>query len=265
MPERFKTSSGVSYLVDGTGDTLVLVHGFPLDGRMWQSQLDALAAHRRVIVPDLPGFGQSEGNQPFTIDSQAAALHAMLVELNALPCVFAGLSMGGYIALAFARRYPEALRGLILVDTRAEADTQQGRDNRDKMIALVRSAGSVAIADEMIIKLLAPQTMGHRPQIVKSIREMMEQCPPLTIEHALAAMRDRKDQIEFLPSIAVPTLIVVGDADTITPPEMAERMCRLIVNAHLEFIRGAGHMSPMEQPSQVNAVIERFLRHLGAN
>src|SRR5205823_10600706 len=124
--------------------------------------------------------------------------------------------------------------------------------NRDKMIQLARYKGAKAIADQMMPKMLAPETPANRPAVARNLREIMEACPALTIEHALAAMRDRADHTSDLASIAAPALIIVGDQDSITPPAVAEQMQRAIPRSTLEIIRGAGHMSPMEQPQQVN-------------
>lgn len=263
MPTINLGSSSISYSERGRGGrTLALLHGFPLDSRMWDRQLEALASSAdawRVVAIDLRGFGQSRSNEPFTIAGQAEIVHELLEKIGGLPCVLAGLSMGGYISLAFARKYPAALNGLILVDTKAEGDTAEGKVNRNKMIELARTGGSKAIADQMLPKLLAPDTIQHRPQVVRDVRNMMENCPPLTIEHALAAMRDREDQTDLLASIPVPTLIVVGQDDAITPPAVAEAMHRAIPKSQLEIIRGAGHMSPMEQPEQVTQAMRRFL------
>jgi 3-oxoadipate enol-lactonase len=160
---------------------------------------------------------------------------------------------------AYVSKYASTLRGLILVDTKADADTAEGRQGRDKMIQLVREKGSQAVGDAMQPKLLSPDTLKHKPAIVRAVRAMTDSNPPITLEHALAAMRDRPDRTAVPPSVRTPTLIIVGDADSITPPSVAEQMQRAIPGAQLAPIRGAGHLSPMEQPEQVNAAMARFL------
>jgi 3-oxoadipate enol-lactonase len=247
-----------AYSESGQGTALVLVHGFPLDRRIWEDQLVNLSADCRVIAPDLRGFGDSHSDTPFTIESLADDLHVLLGEVG-LPCVLGGLSMGGYVALAFARKYPTDLLGLVLVDTRAEADTPEGKEGRQKMIDLARSSGSAAVADQMMPKMTAPGLDQRRPEVASRLRSIMNACPPKTIEHALAAMRDRPDLTGFLPSIKVPTQIIVGESDAITPVASAESMQKSIPNARLAVIKGAGHMSPMEQPAQVNHAIRMFL------
>jgi 3-oxoadipate enol-lactonase len=255
-------SDALSYTDRGSGDALVLLHGFPLDRRMWDAQVERLSEHYRVIAPDFRGFGQSMRSDPFTIESLADDIHVFLEQLVAKPCVLAGLSMGGYVALAYAKKFAKDLRGLILVDTKAEADTPQGKEARAKMIELVRASGPKAVADQMVPKMLAAGTIQSRPDVAKQLRTLMENCPAHTIEYALAAMRDRADRTAELASINIPTLVVVGDADAITPPDVAEKMAAAIPGAKLETIRGAGHMSPMEQPEQVNRAIERFMTEL---
>ena len=259
MPTRTVNGTNISYEDSGRGVPLVLLHGFPLDSRMWEGQRADLTSVGRVITPDLRGFGKSQPPAPFTMESQADDVHALLAEIGALPCVLAGLSMGGYIALNYARKYPQDLRGLVLVDTRAEADTPQGKENRQKMIDLARTLGSKAVADQMEPKMLSPDTLQHRPAQVRALRQMMEHCPPLTIEYALTAMRDRPDMTDFLRSLNVPTLIIVGEADAITPPNVAEAMQQKIAGSQLVVIQGAGHMSPLEQPSQVNRAMRGFV------
>ena len=255
-------AGGSFHTIDqGTGTPVVLLHGFPLDSRMWAAQVSALAAAgHRVIAPDLRGFGQSRSDRPFTIESLADDVHALLERINVLPVVLAGLSMGGYVALAYAKKYPADLRGLVLLDTKAEADTPEGKEGRGKMIDLVRREGAKPVADQMMPKMLAKDAAGQRPQVAQDLRQMMEQTPPRTIEHALAAMRDRPDRDGELASIAVPTLVVVGESDAITPPQGAEAMSKKIPGAKYESVRGAGHMSPMEQPEQVNRALLAFLK-----
>jgi pimeloyl-ACP methyl ester carboxylesterase len=150
----------------------------------------------------------------------------------------------------------------MLIDTRAEADSPEGRQGRDAMIQLARTEGSAAIAAKMMPKMMV-QAGETQPQIAAEVRKIMEQCPSLTIEHALAAMRDRADYSGGLPSIVAPTLIIVGDADPITPPAAAEAMHRAIAGSSLSVISSASHLACAEQPQQVNRAIKNFLRTLG--
>ena len=258
MPQRSVNGATLNYEERGRGAPLVLLHGFPLDSRIWREQIDALSDRFRVITPDLRGFGRSNSNDTFTMESLADDVHALLTDLQALPCVLGGLSMGGYVALAYAKKYPTHLRGLALIDTKAEGDTAEGKAGREKMIELARTQGTKAVADQMMPKMLAPDADKTRPQVKRELDQIMNAQTPLTIEHALAAMRDRPDLVASLGSIAVPTLVIVGEHDAITPPAGAEKMSKAIPHSTYVVIRGAGHMSPMEQPQQATEVLRRF-------
>jgi len=241
---------------------LVLLHGFPLDSRMWGAQMEALSNRWRVIAPDFRGFGESGDTGPFTIEQLADDVHALVERLRLGKIVLAGLSMGGYVALAYVRKYQATLRGLILLDTKAEGDSAEGKAGRDKMIETVKREGNTPIADAMLGKLIPEEAVKNRPQLVSELREMIEGTRPETIAHALAAMRDRPDQTEVLARIAVPTLLIVGEKDGITPPDVMRAMQQKIPQSQMKIITGSGHMSPMEQPGQVNAAMEQFLATL---
>jgi pimeloyl-ACP methyl ester carboxylesterase len=262
MPQVNVSGQNISYEERGRGLPLVLVHGFPLDNRIWEAQMAALSDKYRVIAPDLPGFGKSQPPKAFTMDSLAESLHAFLTQIKALPCALAGLSMGGYMSFAYERKYPTDLKAFILVDTKAEADTPDGKAGRNKMIETARTSGSKAIAATMLPKMITSQSQQSRPQLVAQVNAIMEACPAQTIEHALAAMRDRSDFRDCLPSIAEPTLIIVGDNDPITPPAVAESMNKAIPHSKLVIIKGAAHLSTMEQPEQVNQALRAFLSSL---
>jgi 3-oxoadipate enol-lactonase len=259
MPYRTVNKMLMSYREQGQGKPLALLHGFPLDWRIFEKQITPLSKQFRVIAPDLRGFGQSKNDEPFTIASLADDVHTLLQSMDALPCALGGLSMGGYVAFAFARKYASDLTSLILIDTRAEADTPEGKAGRQKMIDLARQSGPKAVADQMLPKMLAEQTFKSNPQTVAQLRQIMETCPATTIEHALAAMRDREDSVDLLPRITAPTLIVVGEHDAITPPAMAQTMQTKIANSKLVQIANAGHLSTMEKPEDVTKTIESFL------
>jgi len=173
--------------------------------------------------------------------------------------VFGGLSMGGYVALAYAAKFPETLRGLMLFDTKAEADTAEGKQGRDKMIDVARRQGARPIATAMMAKLIPAASAEGRPQLVRDLRQMMEATNPETIAHALTAMRDRPDRTGDLSKIEAPTLIVVGEEDAITPPEVMAVLHEQIPRTTMRTIPSSGHMTPMEQPQLVTHAIEGFL------
>jgi pimeloyl-ACP methyl ester carboxylesterase len=256
MPHQMVT---LAYHESGSGPPLVLLHGFPFDARMWDDQHAGLSDIARVITPDLHGFGRSGSDHPFTMESQADDVHELLSSIGGLPCVLAGMSMGGYIALAYLKKYRADVRALALIDTKAAADDAEGKRARDQMIELARMQGSKAIADKMQPKIAAPETPAKRPKVLQRMREIMEQCPPLTIQHALAAMRDRPDHTATLGTIDVPTLIIVGAQDAVTPPSAAEQLRAKIRDARLATIPDAGHMAVMEEPQLVNQALRDFL------
>ncbi len=262
MPTTMRYGQTMHYLEQGQGLPVVLLHGFPLDSRVWEPLLLRLKGNHRFIAPDLRGFGQSTGGGAFTMESAADEVHGLLEQLGALPCVLGGLSMGGYIALEFAQRCPKDLKGLMFIDTKAQADTADARQARDEMIDLVRREGAKAVADRMLPKMLGDDTIRRRPQVLRDLQAIMESCPAETIAHALAGMRDREDHTANLASIPVPALVMVGESDALIPIATAEAMRREIPHATLAVIESAGHMAPMEQPDQVASVIESFLRSI---
>ena len=236
---------------------LVLLHGFPMDRRIWNGLATGLADVARMVPVDLRGFGQSPATGPFTIDDLADDVHHLIDRIGQ-PCVVGGLSMGGYVALSLAERYPADLRGLILFDTKATADDAAAKVKRDEMIALARTAGPAAVADQMVPKLLSPVASAAT---VAAVRAMAESLSAAAIEHALLAMRDRPDRSAILRRIAVPTLCVVGEHDQPTPPAVMDAMRRQVPKADpLVVIPAAGHLSPMEQAAAVAEAIRRFIR-----
>ena len=241
---------------------LLLVHGFPLDRRLWAAQVDPFANMTRVISPDLRGHGRSQVVPgPFTMEQHADDLAALLDHLKVRQTVVAGLSMGGYVAFAFWRRYPKRVRGLILADTRAEPDGAAAQAGRDAAMVTVQQTGAAAYADEMLPRLLAPASQAD-VKIVGAARKMMAEQPVEGIVGALGGLRDRADSRPTLSTISVPTLVIAGEADAITPPADAQAMAAAIPGARLVVIPRAGHLSPLENPRAFNAAVRTFLRDL---
>jgi 3-oxoadipate enol-lactonase len=264
MPQAAVNGANLYYHESGRGLPVVLIHGFPLDDRIWHNQVHDLSEVCRVITPDLRGFGQSIGGGSFTIASLAEDIYILLSQIHALPCVLGGLSMGGYVALAYERQYASTLRGLMLIDTRAGADSPEGRAGRDAMIELAKTQGSVAIADKMLPKMLAGGNVDSGAEVVRELKSIMDACPAQTIQYALAAMRDRIDYTPTLARIVAPTLIIAGESDVLVPSALSQEMHKSISGSTISIIPAAGHMAPMEQPQLVSRAIGQFLTTLGS-
>ena len=251
----------VAYDDAGGGEALVLLHGFPFDRSMWGGQSEVLSARWRVITPDLRGFGETplgDGGTA-TMDEMAEDLAALLDALNVGRAVLGGLSMGGYVAFEFFRRFPRRVRALVLADTRPQADTDEGRRTREENARKVLRDGIRPLADSMLPKLLSASTLEGGPDVVERVRSMMLAVRPEGAAAALRGMAARRDQTELLPRIDVPTLILVGAEDAITPPSDAEAMAAKIKGARLVRVEGAAHLSNVERPGEFNRALVDFV------
>lgn len=265
------------------GGTVLFLHGFPFDGSMWSPQLDALRDDWHGLAPDLRGFGGSgldslpgevstgkrigngiaRGSEPvLTMARMADDVAELITDQANGPAVVCGLSMGGYVAFELWRRQPQLVRGLILADTRAGADDDEAREARLRMAQTARTSGSRVIAAAMVPSLLSSRTLDESPELAGRVRDMILGTPPETVIAALAGMTARHDMNAELPRITVPTLVVAGEHDEITPVEGARDMAAAIPDATFEEIPGAGHLSNMENPKAFNEAMGRFLLKL---
>jgi len=254
-------SGGVDIAYDdvGTGLPVVFLHGFPHDRTLWAPQLGGLLSRARCIAPDLRGFGESEIRGPYTMDSYADDVVAMMDALQIERAVIAGLSMGGYVAFALWRRHRQRVRALILADTRPGADTEEGRAKRRELIALARAKGSGAVADAQIGGMVGKTTREKHPDIADAVHRMLSMATVEGVVGALEAMMARPDSTPTLATIDVPTLIIVGEEDALTPPKEARTMHEQIAGSRLEILAGAGHVSNVERPAAFNHVASEFL------
>lgn len=247
----------------GSGRPILFLHAFPLTRRMWRPQLAALAGRARCIAPDVRGFGESDPAEPHSMDQYADDAVALLDTIGVdEPVVVCGLSMGGYIAFALWRRHQDRIRALILADTRPTADTDEGRRNREALIDLARTGGSVAVADLQAPTLLVRRTLERCPEALEEVRAMIAAQSPEAIIGASRAMLDRPDSTPTLSTISVPVLLIVGSEDTLTPPPNAEAMQRAIAGSRLECVSGAGHLSNLDRPAAFNGIVAEFLESL---
>jgi len=229
---------------------------------MWERQLALVARGWRVIAPHFRGFDGGSGDPPaLSIDDYAADVVDLLDALHIHEAVVGGLSMGGYVAFALLRQASRYIQGLILADTKATPDTPEGVEGRKRMIQLVRDQGPAAVAHEMIPKLLGESTRRARPDLVEIVRRLATSSSSDAIAAALHALMTRPDSSPQLSSIHVPTLIVVGEEDTVTPPTAAEEMHRGIAGSELVSIPAAGHLTNLEQPAAFDDALARFLDH----
>lgn len=245
----------------GEGTPLVLLHGFPLNSAQWEPQLANPPAGWRLIAPDLRGFGASSGggSGPYTMDVFAQDVASLLDSLGVERAVLCGVSMGGYVTFAFLRGFRERVLGLVLSDTRAGADDEQARVARKALAERVGEQGAAAVRSAMLPKLVSAATHRDHPEVVERVAGMIDVAPVDALQRALHGLATRHDSEPLLRTIEVPTLIVVGADDEITPPGDAQLLARGIRGARLELIRDAGHLPNLEQPEMFDQALHGFL------
>jgi 3-oxoadipate enol-lactonase len=244
--------------------TLVLLHAFPLSARLWEPQHVLADGGWRVVMPQFRGFDceRPDATDVSSLEDYAHDVADLLETLGVESAVIAGLSMGGYVAFELYRHAPELFSALILADTRADADSADARAARLRMIELAAEGGASAVAAEMVPKLLGETTRSARPEVAVRVRELILATHPHAMQAAVRAMMTRKESVSLLPSIAVPTLVVVGDEDSITPPALARAMADAIPGASLTVVPRAGHLPSCEQPQAFNDSVLSFLGRL---
>ena len=239
----------------------MLLHAFPLNARMWEPQLPLSDGGWRVVAPHLRGAEGDSGSPATSMDDHAGDVIDLLDALHIEDAVIGGLSMGGYVTLALFRLAPAYFRGIVLADTRPQADTAEGIEGRERLLAIVRDKGPAAVADEMLPKLLGEDTRREQPGTVKRVRDLVLAGSTSGIAAAITAMMTRPDSTSVLASIHCPALILVGDQDVVTPPAVSRDMHRAIPGSELVVIPGAGHLSSLERPDAFNAALAPFLEH----
>lgn len=240
--------------------TLLLVHAWPLDASMWEAEVEAFSGDADVLSPSLPGFGgTAPAGEVLTMDAAADHLAGELDRAGADRAVVCGMSIGGYVAFSLWRRHRERIAGLLLADTRAESDDDAGRGRRRAVAEKARAQGSGAIADDppALLSEAADAPLWER------VKAIIRRQPGEAIAAAALGMGQRPDSRPILPEIDVPTLVVVGADDTLTPPPMSEAMAAAIPNADLAVIQGAGHLANLEAPGEFQAAVRDLLRRVG--
>ena len=253
----------IGYSDQGQGEPLVFVHAFPLNRSMWEPQVQALVERYRIVTVDLRGHGESDAPLwRYTMDQFSDDVNALMDHLSIAQATWIGLSMGGYILFALIRTYPQLIKSLVLADTRAPADSPEGKTGRVAMAQTAYQEGPTAIAEIMIPKLLSPSSVETRPDLVNQLRHMITGNQVSGIVGDLMAMEERPDSLSLLPNIQWPTLVIVGEHDVATPPSESQEMVKRIPNGHLEIIPQAGHVSNLENPDAFNHALEKFLSSL---
>lgn len=253
----------LAYDDEGSGLPLVFLHAFPLNRSMWTPQVTALSTQFRTIAVDLRGHGESDAPLwSFPLDQYADDVAVLLDHLNISRAVLIGLSMGGYISLAFSRKYGSRLGALVLADTRAQADSPEGRTGRFHLAQTAYTQGTEAVANTMLPKLLGSTSLQRKSELLEYVRETIHHAPVSGILVDLMAMADRPDSVTHLRAITCPTLVVIGQEDVTTPLADAELMARDTPGARLAVIPAAGHLSNLEQPEVFNTLLREFVEGL---
>ncbi len=243
----------------GDGVPMLLLHGFPLDRTLWAPQLAAPIDGVRMITPDLPGFGESHGTDVPSMDAWADWTADLLDALRLDRVILGGLSMGGYLCFAMWRRHPERIRALVLADTRAGADSDDARAKRREMQQLVAAEGTGAVAERMIPGLVGKTSRASRPDVIATLDAMMRRASVTGVHDALDALRTRPDSAPVLATIDVPTLIVCGEEDVLTPLAESRAMHAAIPGSTLGVIPTAGHASNIEDAGEFNRLLSAFV------
>ncbi|MFB9878504.1 alpha/beta fold hydrolase [Planobispora siamensis] len=245
----------------GEGLPVVLLHAFPMSSTMWLAQREGLAATCKVITPDLRGFGGSLlGDDEPSLDAMADDVARLLDSEGIDRAVIGGQSMGGYVTMALCRHHPDRLLGVILADTKATADPEPARANRERIAAAVLDKGPSILLEEVLPALVGPTTKQRRAMVFGRIRGLVQSAPPAAVAWAQRAMAARPDSFDTLRALKVPVLVIVGEEDELSPLSDAEAMTEAVPDGRLTVIEKAGHLSAVEQPEAFNRAVTGFLR-----
>lgn len=245
----------------GRGAPLVLLHAFPLSAAMWMPQREGLSDRCRVITPDLRGFGGSVlGDDEPSLEAMAGDVAALLDTMGIHRAVIGGLSMGGYVAMALCRHHPERILGLVLADTKAGADPEPARANRERIAQRLDDDGNAGVlVDEVLPKLVGPTTLRQRALVYGRVRGLVQATPPPAAAWAERAMATRPDSFDTLRETRIPALVIVGAEDAVATEEDARAMAEALPNSELIVIPRSGHLTSVEQPELFNEAVGEFV------
>jgi 3-oxoadipate enol-lactonase len=257
----FVNGVNIAYETIGDGLPVVFIHGFPLSSRMWRRQADVIKSTCRPLTLDLRGHGESDKpDVAFTIDTLAEDVLTLLSELKMGKAVFVGHSMGGYVTLRAYSLGPSAFAGMVLVNTRAEADSPEAMKARFETANRVRTGGGATFRRDFAERLLSDMSKVHKPELHSELRKILEESPDVMMARSLEAMASRPDSSSLLPHIDLPTLIIAGAEDKVIPLAAAQALKAGIHGSRLVVIGEAGHMVNMEEPEAFNSELVEFLR-----
>lgn len=250
----------LGYDQNGQGPAVVFLHAFPLNRAMWGPQVAALRDRFTIVTPDYRGFGESDPPAgPLAMDDYAADVLGLLDALGHRKVILGGCSIGGYIAFRVLAAAPERIQALIIADSRAEPDNDEGRQRRQAAIARIQAEGPTGFVEDFAAGLVGPTTKAQRPGVAATVRSIIGSPSAAGLTAALAALASRPDSRPMLPSITIPALIVVGEEDALTPPAASEAMAAAMPRASLVKIPGAGHLANLEAPEAFNRALRTFL------
>jgi pimeloyl-ACP methyl ester carboxylesterase len=240
--------------------SIIFTHGFPFSSKMWQHQVAALSQSYYCVTYDVRGLGQSApGDGQYTLEGLVDDLLSVADELKLDRPIAVGLSMGGYIALRAAEKRPESFRGLVLCDTKSAADDDAGKLARAQAIKSINRDGMSSYASYIVSRCFSSDAPDKSPRLFQEALDEVRQQNPLGVKGCLLAMAGRTDTTAFLAQIAIPTLLIVGENDLLTPPALMRSMQNKINGSELSVIPEAGHMAPVENPAAVNRALESFI------
>jgi pimeloyl-ACP methyl ester carboxylesterase len=253
--------NGLTVFIEGDRNkpTILFVHAFPHDHRMWNKQVNALSREFCVITYDVRGFGESSiENGQFTMEMYVDDLINIVDEIGGGKPILAGLSMGGYISLRVLEKASEKFSGAVLMDTRSEADDNAGKLKRANAIKEISENGIIDFATEFVKGCVSDETLNGGTPAFNQALEIAKSQDPVGVKGALLAMVSRTDTTDGLTELNIPVLVLVGEHDKLTPPETMKAMADKIPDSHFMVIPNAGHLSNMENPGEVNAAILKF-------
>ncbi|MEZ5425571.1 MAG: alpha/beta hydrolase [Pyrinomonadaceae bacterium] len=251
----------LAHQVVGDGFPILLIHAFPLNRKMWKGQIGPLSqAGFQIVLPDLPGFGETVVNKNVSIPDMAEEIFGLIKFLKIEGCIVGGLSMGGYVSFALSKKHPRIFSGLLLCDTTFSADSTEKKEARFNLIEKIASEGPLPLARDMLPNLISDHTKENNPVLVNEIKKEILQTDPEGAIAALKAMANREDQTDLLGEISVPTGLIFGEADKVTNLETAKIMKNQIPFSELFIIEKAGHYSNLEQSEKFNAALLEFVK-----